>query len=273
MGKDGGQSIKWDVKLTPGEAVKFPRDRNNRENHYYAARETDAAPLHAEITKKGEDDDYDDRGLRGGAVVQRERFLFYRGVGTFPPPVIVRALGGDKVRVVNNSGGRTTGLVLVTVRDGKLSFRPVGELDAGATADANLPAIDAKRTDLGDFLVKELTAAGLYEKEAKAMVKSWDSAWFGEEGTRLLYLVPRSKTDLLLPLTIDPLPTEVVRVLVGRHDFLTPEAEATATAQVNRLRAAQAELNAAYTELNKIGRFSAQAQQLAETRLDPKPAK
>ena len=118
LGKGGGQSIRWDVKLTPGESVKFPRDRNNRENHYYAARETDAAPLQVEIAKRGEDDDFDDSGLRGGSVVQREKFLFYRGVGTFPPPVTVRALGGDEVRVVNNSGGRTTGLVLVTVRDG-----------------------------------------------------------------------------------------------------------------------------------------------------------
>ena len=67
------------------------------------------------------------------------------------------------------------------------------------------------------------------------MVKTWDSAWFGEEGTRLLYLVPRAKTDELLPLTMDPKPTELVRVLVGRHDFLTPEQEAVADREYKRL--------------------------------------
>ena len=77
------------------------------------------------------------------------------------------------------------------------------------------------------------------------MVNTWSDAWFGEEGTRLIYLVPRAKTDELLPLTINPKPTEVVRVLVGRHDFLTPEQEAIADQQLKRLNAAQAELNAA----------------------------
>ncbi len=99
-------------------------------------------------------------------------------------------------------------------------------------------------------------------------MKTWDSAWFGEEGTRLLYLVPRSRTDELLPLTVDPKPTELVRVLVGRHDFLTPEAEAVALKELKRLRAAQAEMDAAVAGLNKLGRFSSQAQQMAAKRLD-----
>src|SRR5439155_23891231 len=123
-------------------------------------------------------------------------------------------------------------------------------------------------TDLADVVVKGLTAAGLYEREARAMVKTWDAAWFKEEGTRLLYLVPRAKTDELLPLTVDPKPAEVVRVLVGRHDFLTPEQEATADRQVARVRAARAEIDAAQKELAKLGRFSPEAQRLAGARLD-----
>ncbi len=173
---------------------------------------------------------------------------------------------------MNNSGGKATGLVLVTVRDKKVGFRAIGELEKGGTMDAQLPAAADQRAELGAFLVKELTAAGLYEKEAKAMVKTWDAAWFGEEGTRLLYLVPRAKTDELLPITMDPKPTELVRVLVGRHDFLTPEQEAVADREMKRLRAAQNEMNAAYAELQKLGRFTAQAQQMAATRLDGKGA-
>ncbi len=268
--KAGGQSVRWEVKLTPGDPARFPRERNDRENHYYHARETDAVGLQTEVAgTAAEDDNYDERGLRGGAVLQREKFLFYRGVGTFPPPVTVRALGGDKVRVVNGAGGKATGLVLVTVRAGKIGFRPVGELESGAALDTQLP-VDGTRADLGAFLVKELTAAGLYEKEATAMVKTWDAAWFGEEGTRLLYLVPRAKTDELLPLTMEPKPTEVVRVLVGRHDFLTPEAEATAEKELQRVRAAQNELNAGLAELRKLGRFNVQAQEIAAKRLDAK---
>jgi hypothetical protein len=270
----GGQSVRWNVKLTPGEPNRFPVDKHNRTNHYYAARETDAAPLQAEVAFRGDDENayYDERGLRGGSVVQREKFLFYRGVGTFPPPVAVKALGGDKVRVTNNAGGTAAGLVLVTVKGGTIGFRAVGELEPGAETVAPLPAAAGTRADLGALLVKELTAAGLYEKEAKAMVKTWDAAWFGEEGTRLLYLVPRAKTDELLPLTMDPKPTELVRVLVGRHDFLTPEAEAVADRELQRLRAAERELTAANAELRKLGRFGPEAQQQAAQRLDAKAA-
>jgi hypothetical protein len=266
---NGGQSVRWNVKLTPNDAARFPQDKNNRTNHYFRARETDATPLQVELDGRDlrDRDDYGDRMLRGASLLQREKFLFYRGVGTFPPPVTVKALGGDRVSVINASGGRATGLVLVTVRDGKIGFRSVGELPSGATTEAQIPAADGSRTELGDMLVKELTAAGLYEKEARAMVKTWDSAWFGEEGTRLLYLVPRAKTDELLPLTMDPKPTELVRVLVGRHDFLTPEAEAIADREVQRLRAAEKEINAAHAALQKLGRFSAEAQRQAAQRL------
>jgi hypothetical protein len=260
--KTGGQSIRWDVKLTPHEPARFPREKG--ENHYYAARETDAVPLQAEATARDEDRDY---ALRGGSVLQRERFLFYRGVGTFPPPVTVRATGGGEVRVVNGAGGTVSGLVLLTVRGGKVGFRTLSDLAAGAEATATLPEATGNVAELGDAVAKSLTAAGLYEREARAMVKSWDHAWFREEGTRLLYLVPRARTDELLPLKVDPKPTDVVRVLVGRHDFLTPEQEADAARQLGRVRAAQAELEAAERELHKLGRFAPEARQLVGKRL------
>ncbi|HJZ55410.1 MAG TPA: hypothetical protein VKE74_10650 [Gemmataceae bacterium] len=265
--RTGGQSIRWDVRLLPGETVRFTRSRD--ESRYYQARETDATPLQVETDASAAQRN---PGLRGGAVVQREKFLFYRGVGTFPPPVALRPLGGGQVRVTNTSGGQLGGLVLVSVRDGKVGFKTLATLEVGAEAVASLVEAENGSAELAEVMVKELTAAGLYEKEARAMVKTWNSAWFGENGTRLLYLVPRARTDELLPLTVDPKPTEVVRVLVGRHDFLTPEQEAEAERQVGRVRAARAELDAAEKELSKIGRFSDQARRLAEKRLDTRAA-
>ena len=59
-------SIAWNsVTVSPGLAVNLPQD--DSQNHYYAARETGAAPLLVK-TKKG---------------VQQEKFLFYRGVSVF----------------------------------------------------------------------------------------------------------------------------------------------------------------------------------------------
>jgi hypothetical protein len=258
-----GQSIRWDVRITPGAGAAFPVDKKKPNDHYYAARTTDAAPVVSEVPARSVE-----RDIPGRGAVQSERHLFYRGVGTFQPPVVVKALGDDKVRVVNNSGGTTTGMALVTVRGGKVGFRALKELGKGETLDATIPSAGTQRAELGEYLVKELTAAGLFEKEARAMVNTWDSAWFGEEGTRLLYLVPRAKTDELLPLAIEPKPTEVARVLVGRHDFLTPEQEAAAEAEVKRLRAARKEVTPKNADLKEFGRFGPQALQMAAQRLD-----
>lgn len=69
-----------------------------------------------------------------------------------------------------------------------------------------------------------LVAQGLYEKEALAMIKTWRDSWF-EEGLRAFYIVPRKVTDSILPLTIEPQPSETSRVLVGRIEIITPETE------------------------------------------------
>jgi hypothetical protein len=263
-----GQSIRWNVKLLAGASPSFPREK--ADNHYYPARETDAVPVETEFT---DTEDRRDWALRGGSVIQREKFLFYRGVGRFAPPVLVRPEVGGQIRVKNTLRQPLNGLVLVSVHSGKIGFKSLGEVDAGAEMVASLNDIDTKSGDLAEVMVKNLTGAGLYEKEARAMVKTWDSAWFHEEGNRLLYLVPRARTDELLPLTVDPKPTELVRVLVGRHDFLTPEQESQAERLVERERAAQAELQAAGQELSKIGRFSPQARDIAARRLETRTVK
>ena len=53
------------------------------------------------------------------------------------------------------------------------------------------------------------------------MVETWREAWF-EEGARLLYLVPRSAVDAVLPLSITPSPDEIVRVFMRRLEINTP---------------------------------------------------
>jgi hypothetical protein len=259
-----GQSIRWDVKLLAGETVRLPHTKQG--NHYYEARETDSVPLQTEVVSEKQGDPE----LRGGTLIQREKFLFYRGVGNFPPQVSVRTLGNGTVRLRNAAGSRVRGLLLVTVQGPRVGFKKLDDLDAGAEATATLPTLDLQGVDAGEVMVKELTAAGLFEKEARAMVRTWDSAWFGEDGTRLLYLVPRARTDELLPLTIDPKPNDVVRVLVGRHDFLTPEQEAAFDRQAKRAAAGQPPLDAD-KDLLRLGRFGEQARHLAEKRTGNAP--
>jgi hypothetical protein len=79
--------------------------------------------------------------------------------------------------------------------------------------------------ELAAQVAEALKAEGLYEKEAWSMVNTWRQSWFGEEGTRLFYVLPQRVTDELLPLTIEPTPDETIRVLVGRMEIMPPSTE------------------------------------------------
>jgi hypothetical protein len=253
--------LAWEgFRVLPGEDGQLPSDP--KESRYYAARETDAAPLQIAIRKDAK------QGL------EREKFLFYRGVGTFDMPLSVQALSGGKFAVRwEGEDGPAGDLVLVRVQAGKVRFQPfrLERRSPGAMlADVEVPANDSAADDLGQTLVKALVGQGLYEKEARAMVKTWRSAWFGEEGTRVLYLLPRRLTDELLPLRVEPRPTTLVRVLVGRHDVLTPEREKqidTWVARLSRGPGKDAGQRIATEEMRKLGRYQGAAQQQALARL------
>jgi hypothetical protein len=208
-------------------------------DHYAHARATDAAVVQ-----------FSDRP----GEVHEENFLFYRGLGNFSLPVAMTAAKGDRFTLHNNSGSPIGVAFLIRIEDGRVRFstyRNVGNSQA-----MRLPP-EPSTESINDALVKALVAEGLYEKEARAMVKTWESSWFGTEGTgtRLLYTVPRSVTDALLPLRISPTPDETVRVLVGRIDILTPEQEAKLVAMFPRADTADGISREEAMEMKSLGRF------------------
>ncbi len=256
-------TLVWDgIRVLPGEPTKLPRETT--ESRYYAARETDAAPLHVSFYDRDS----------GGMKAEQEKFLFYRGVGDFDLPLRVRALGGDEFTVDWRSGKPAGVMLLVQVRAGQVRFEPFvpdHPADGGLRAEVRLPDKEATMDQLGDAMTKILTEQGLYDKEARAMVKTWRSAWFGEEGTRVLYILPRDVTDALLPLRIDPKPASLLRVMVGRHDVLTPERERQIdgwTATLDTAAPGQdAKLKAASDAMAGLGRYRDSAWSAAKERL------
>ena len=121
-----------------------------------------------------------------------------------------------------------------------------------------LPSKESHSSEpLDQAVVKALVAEGLYEKEARAMVKTWEANWFGDEGTgtRVLYMLPRCVTDKLLPLRINPTPDETVRVLVGRIDILTPEQEGKLASMFPRAGSEGAISPDEAREAKALGRF------------------
>ena len=192
---DFSSSISWtDVKLSPGASDDFPIDGTG--SHYYAARRTDASPLQS----------------RG----QREKFLFYRGVGAFEPPLNATIAADGRVAVESSNSEAIGDVILFRNDGGAIAWEVRYGLDSRATFDSL--SDEGEITPPHVELAQMLMSHGLYSREAQAMIDTWRDLWFGE-GTRLFYIVPRTTIDSILPLDINPNPTEIVRVFVGRIEL------------------------------------------------------
>jgi hypothetical protein len=200
--KGPGGSIAWDaVTLSPSLNANLPQESGS--DRYYAARATASTPLRVR-TSSGE---------------QHEKFLFYRGVAAFPVPLITTLTPAGTVRVENRGANIVPAIILFERRGEKVGYRLGGALQSQTSLDSPdlSGSIDSVAHDLEGILVDQ----GLYENEAQAMVQTWRDSWF-EEGSRLLYIVPREFVDNVLPLSIKPTPTETTRVFVGRIELVTP---------------------------------------------------
>ncbi|HYM00989.1 MAG TPA: hypothetical protein VEZ90_18670 [Blastocatellia bacterium] len=237
QGVNSGQGIGWNnVQVAPDSAQRYSTDSTRPDSRYYRARTTDASPLVAD-------------GRDGHEL---EKFLFYRGVGSFDLPLSVRP-EGQKVLVKSNGPADPSRVILFENTAGKVRYQIEDLADGQATFDRSAAGhtVESLRADLKNMLV----AAGLYPKEADAMIATWDDTWF-EEGLRALYVLPRSVTDFVLPITVDPQPKELERVMVVRAEIITPEMEAAVREQVNNLASDSAEVrNAAAQALRQRGRF------------------
>ena len=214
-------TMHWgDLDILPGngrtEEAHFPQDKSG--SHYYAARETDASAVR--IT-----------GADGKA--EYEKFLFYRGVAGFDAPLRVRHWGdqAQTIRLTNESKSVLPTAFVYAVRGDRAALHRAGALDPGVSLDVpfdfnklSRPLAEV-RAELGNQLRAALTSEGLYPKEAASMVKTWEDAWMGEPGTRVLYTLPQAWTDQILPLRLAPAPKELKRVFVGRAELITPAQE------------------------------------------------
>jgi hypothetical protein len=193
-----GGRIAWtNVNVMPGARAQFPVEP--RKNHYYVARETDAAPL------------------RVGS--ESERFLFYRGVGRIPPPIAATVAPNGQIIVSHTRGNALGDIILFENRGGATAYTAQKTAAPRAAFNALEPEGESPSPQLQ--LEKTLVAHGLYPREAKAMVDSWRGSWF-EQGTRLFYIMSGAAVDAILPLQIDPQPVDVKRVFVGRLEIATP---------------------------------------------------
>jgi hypothetical protein len=258
--------LRWGkVRLLPAEKAIDPKTgidpyilkvSADQGAHYAYARETDSA--HIQIT---------DPAMM---ATYREKFLFYRGVGNFDLPVTLKGLGGGRF-AFTNSGKTPLHYAFLVQIDAARLVRFARYDDVSGSVEMALPKESATPSALADAVTMALVSDGLFEKEARAMVKTWQSSWFGEPGTRVLYSLPMANTDALLPLRLTPAPKELVRVMVGRLEALTPEQESRIESLVGKLGAADpAVRDATAAEIKQLGRFAEPAlNRVAKVSEDP----
>ncbi len=244
--------LQWDVDLLPRSGAppsEIPAVAAG--DPWSFAREVDAAYVRT-VPREGPE--------RMGPT-EAEHYLFYRGLGTFTLPIAAKSGPGGKAIFVNDGDVALPFAFALEMGAEKGRFRALGPVGAHAVAEASLAkeplraAADVVK-DLSDEVARVLHGQGLFEDEARAMVRTWARSWFSSEGTRILYLVPRATTDAILPLSITPAPDSIVRVLVGRLEFLTLDAEAEAVSALKARRSSAPAVRAdADRRLARFDRF------------------
>jgi len=196
-------AITWShVAVEPNASPNFPLGALP-DNRYYAARATSANPISID-TPSGP---------------QRERFLFYRGVSAILPPLAATLAADNSIRLQNHFGDAIPAAIVFERRGSKLGYRTLGPLASAATIAP--PSLDASLDSLDSTLEQLLISEGLFPDEAHAMLETWKTSWF-DDGSRILYIVPRRFVDSVLPLAISPAPAQLTRVFVGRIELITP---------------------------------------------------
>jgi hypothetical protein len=245
--------LQWDVDVLPrGADTPAEMPAAAKDDPWTFARDVDANWIRTLPRKAPE---------RSGPV-EAERYLFYRGLGAFRLPLTVVAERGGRFRL-RNEGDVAVQPAFVLQVDGRRGqivetpqVAPHGEESVALHGGEWWGPIDEVVEKLRVWVADRLTKQGLAADEARAMVRTWSRSWFGSEGTRLIWFVPRGQVDALLPLSIDPKPDEVVRVLVGRMELIPPETADEVEAALRDVRSGEAATAAAAkARLDRLGRF------------------
>jgi hypothetical protein len=249
------------LTICPRRPGVLPQDASA--SHYFAAREAEGDLVAV--------------NLPGPTNITREteKFIFYRGAGNFTTPLRVNVNTSDTL-VVGNTGAEKLGhLFLVSIHDGQGAFAQLDGLEAGnsiswvnldwlSSAEWKHFSLSRFKSEIAPPMEAALTSEGLFPAEARAMVDTWKDSWFTEDGDRVLYILPRAWTDRILPLTLDPKPRKLVRVMVGRAEIIPPTVEAKLSGELAEARRGDnGAREQALGELKKLGRFAEPALLLA----------
>jgi hypothetical protein len=246
----GGRTglIQWSNLLVMPAGAGAVLSHPANADHYFTARETDS-----DIVKSKD---------------ETEKFLFYRGLGHFATPLKVTMASDFSVTLTNTGTEPIAQLFVFDVDDNAGSFKSIHGLKPGEERVVTAPRFYKNAQPPGERLAdqisramaKALVQAGLYPREAEAMVNTWRDSWFREKGLRVMYILPRPWTDRVLPMDMRPTPEKLVRVMVGRAEVLRPGTEKELVADIYGSRGGnEAAAQRVRQTLKSLGRFASPA--------------
>lgn len=167
---------------------------------------------------------------------EAERFLFYRGLGQADLPVrfFPEINGGQLTTTVP-----VRCVIVVKVTKGKITWRAFESLSPRQKLEGITQRLKPGTADaVAQHLTRGLVESGLFPDEARALVNTWKSSYFGSDGLRVLFVLPPSWTEKFIPMHVFPQPNALVRVMVGRIEGLTAEREAAVAKALQNYAAA-----------------------------------
>jgi len=230
-----------------GRTGDLPTHAAAANDPYFAARDTDSDLV------------------RVSATNELEKFLFYRGAGNFTTPLRVTMKNSFSITLANDGNEPLSHLFLLEVHNHDGNFIPIDALRPGeertlvppSATKLGLRSGDELDLAIGNSVAAALMQSGLYPREAQAMVNTWKDLWFRENGLRVLFVLPRTWTDRVLPMTLKPVPRELTRVMVGRAEVLSPGLEEKLTRQITEAKEGDPAADARVCEtLKSLGRFA-----------------
>ncbi len=195
-----------------------------------------------------------------GRSDEKERFIFYRGLGSFDPALRIHSVSDSELAIRNDSRQPIPNAYLLHVEESGGFVKSLGAIGAAGSKQVLLLSgrlgADSFIAQAKQEVKQGLVASGLTDDESQAMVDTWERSYFKIPGTRVLYIVPREWTDQLLPIKITPQPTELVRTLVGRVEVLTVTEEQQIMGVIKDYSARRSPYTDSTKVMSALGRFA-----------------
>ena len=156
-----------------------------------------------------------------------EDYLFYRGVGNLNLPITLSVNEAEEV-IIQNKSEEAIPFTFAYEKVGEVvRYKTVGAVkDTSIVAESDWVVAEANwQPAIFSEMRKGLMSLGLTKEEANGMVKTWWRSYFEQDGLRVFWVVPEKELEKLLPLSVSPVPEDIVRVIVGRGDLLRPSFE------------------------------------------------